>query len=185
MTVPGGVQDQTAVGLARGKLRSSSQILPTAHIKSWYLDQFYLTPLTQSLVPPLSKKMYVFTRDLQRLIADLRATGDEVAVIQRYGDALDSKCEVCRDSLSYFGVDLLMYLQVFKSVGKAGKNEAGGQSGRTCSGPRQTDRTVRHHAPRATPHTSYEFAHLPDLESWKGWLMRGGGKRFRPTNRIT
>ena len=80
--------------------------MPTVHTKSWYLNQFYLTSLTQSLVPPLPKKMYVFTRDLQRLIADLRTTGDEMAVIQRYGDALVSKYEVCRESWSDFGEDI-------------------------------------------------------------------------------
>ena len=79
--------------------------------------------------------MYVFTKDLKRLIADLRATGDEVAVIQRYGDALVSKCEVCCKSWSDFGEDLLMYLKVCQSVRKAGKNEAGGQRGGPCGGP--------------------------------------------------
>jgi len=135
VTIPGGVQDQAAVALSRGKLRSSSQILPTVHTKSWYLDQFCLTSLTRLLVPPHPKRMYVFTRDLKRLIADLRATGDEAAVIQRYGDALVSKCEVRSKSWSDFCENLLMYLKVCQRVRKAGKNEAGGQRGRACSGP--------------------------------------------------
>ena len=36
VTIPGGVQDQAAVALSRGKLRSSSQVLPTVHIRSRY-----------------------------------------------------------------------------------------------------------------------------------------------------
>jgi len=79
--------------------------------------------------------MYVFTRDLERLIADLRATGDEVAVIRRYKDALVSRCEVCWELRSGFVEDLLMYPKACQSVRKTGKNEASRQRDRACSGP--------------------------------------------------
>ena len=135
VTVPGEDQDQVAVALSRGKLRSSSQILPTVHIKSRYLNQFCLTTLTRLLVPPLSKRMYVFGRDLKRLITDLRATDDEVAVIRRYGDELVSKSEVCCEPWTDFGEHLLTFLKGCQKFREAGKNETGGQRGRACSCP--------------------------------------------------
>lgn len=79
--------------------------------------------------------MYVFTRDLKRLMADLRATGDEVAVVERYKDALVSRCEVCCESWLGFSENPLTYLKVCQSVREAGKNEAGGQSSRARNSP--------------------------------------------------
>lgn len=50
-----------------------------------------LTPLP---VPPLPKRFYVFTKDLDQLRADLEATDDKAAVIQRYSDAVVAKSKV-------------------------------------------------------------------------------------------
>jgi len=40
--------------------------------------------------------MYVFTKDLERLAADLESTDDEAAVVRRYEHALVAKGQVCR-----------------------------------------------------------------------------------------
>ena len=40
------------------------------------------------------QQMYVFTKDLKQLTADLEVTGDKAAVVKRYKDALVGKAEV-------------------------------------------------------------------------------------------
>ena len=52
-----------------------------------------LTPPLVSL-SPLPKQMYVFTKDLEQLAADLRTVDDKAAVVQRYEDALAAKSQV-------------------------------------------------------------------------------------------
>jgi len=103
--IAGGVEDQAVIPLSRDKIHSSSQVLPVLYIKSLCPNQVRIVFLTliRLLVPPLSKRLYVFTKDLKRLKADLMATEDEAAVIQRYKDALVMRSEVCREFWSAFG----------------------------------------------------------------------------------
>lgn len=95
MAVTGGVQDRSVIALSHDKLYSSSQILPTIYIKSSRPNPFHVASLTlMLLVPPFTKKIHVFTKDLERLIADLEATADKAAVIERYSVALAAKNKV-------------------------------------------------------------------------------------------
>jgi len=133
VTVVGGTQDQAAVAVSRGKLRSSSQILPTFYIRSGRSAQFHLTPLPlSSPVPPPPRKAYVFTRDLERLVEDLRKADDKAAVIRRYKDALILKREVCCEFRSGFMITYL-HPKVYRSVGRVVER------GRRCDCPRQAD----------------------------------------------
>ena len=74
VTIVGGAQDKAVIPLSRGKLRSSSQVLPSIRIP---------------------RKHCVLTRDLEQLTTDLETTDDKAALIQRYEDALVAKHEVC------------------------------------------------------------------------------------------
>lgn len=60
-------------------------------------------PLTLTLVPDpsLPKVTCVFTKDLKQLAADLEATNDGAAVVQRYKDTLVAKGEVCCEFWSF------------------------------------------------------------------------------------
>ena len=49
---------------------------------------------TRPIVPPLHKRTYMFIKDLKHLTADLETTDNELAVIQRYKNALAVKGEV-------------------------------------------------------------------------------------------
>ena len=53
----------------------------------------------------------MITKDLERLVEDLRKTDDEATVIQQYEDVLVSKCEVCCEFKSEFGDYMLTYLR--------------------------------------------------------------------------
>ena len=50
--------------------------------------------LMVSIVPPLPKRMHVFTHDLKRLTADLEVADDRATVVQRYNDEFAAKVEV-------------------------------------------------------------------------------------------
>ena len=64
----------------------------------------YIPNAHPSLVPPLPRRgLYVFTKGLKKLTADLEAVDDESAVVQRYEDALVAKQEVRYDLLSDLG----------------------------------------------------------------------------------
>ena len=68
-----GAQDQTVISLSGGKLHSLIQVLPAICIR---------------------RRVYVFTKDLNQLTADLKAADDKAAVIKRYKDALVVKNKV-------------------------------------------------------------------------------------------
>jgi hypothetical protein len=86
-------------------------------------------------VPPSTKKIHVFTKDLERLIADLGATADKAAVIERYSVALAAKNKVRYELESGSGSIVLTYPKARASVRKAGENREGRQRGRTHGGP--------------------------------------------------
>ena len=116
MTVAGGVQDQSAVALSRGKLDSSSQVLPTVCIEGNTQTSFMPLVLTPPPDPSLPKTVYVFTKDLGRLIADLEVTDDEATVIQRYRDALAAKGEVRCNFRSHFYSVAPTYPEVWAGI---------------------------------------------------------------------
>ena len=74
------------------------------------------------LVPPFPKLTYVFTKDLKQLIADLGATDDKLAVVQRYEGALAARFEVSCNFRSGFGSVVFTCFEVCANVGKAGKD---------------------------------------------------------------
>ena len=82
-------------------------------------------------VPPLYKRAYMFTKDLEQLTEDLVAADDKPAVIQRYKDALTVKGEVRYEFWSNLGPVVLTYLEVCVEVSKAGKNGESRQRGLT------------------------------------------------------
>jgi len=69
--------------------------------------------------------MYVFTKDLKQLRADLRATDDKAAVVQRYEDALVAKGQV---GVILVGFLFLSYSrpEVRASVRRAGEKRESG-----------------------------------------------------------
>ena len=75
---------------------------------------------------------------------------------------------------------MLTYLEVWASIGKAGTNSEGGQRSCTCGGQGQTDRAVGYSFLRYV----LRFNSLSS-GSWKGWLIMGGVKKFRPTEKGT
>lgn len=85
--------------------------------------------LTPPLVLPHPRNAHVFTKDLEKLTADLEATCDEAAVVQRYKNTLVVKGKVCCESWLGFGSVMLTPLQVCTSVRIAGEN--GDNGGRT------------------------------------------------------
>ena len=93
-----------------------------------------LTPL---LVPPLPRRLHVFTKDLEELVADLEACDDKAAVVRRYNGALFVKRQVRREVWSDLGPAALTYPKVCVRVRKAGRKRESRQSSNTCSGPRQ------------------------------------------------
>ena len=112
VTVVGGAHDQDAIVPSRGNPISPSLVSPTVSIRSWYKNQFHLIPLTPTplLVRPLSKRLlYVFTKGLRQLVADLESTDDQPVVIQQYKDALVAKGKVCYEFWSDFGSAALTY----------------------------------------------------------------------------
>jgi len=123
VTVVSGAQDETVVGPSRSKLRFSSQILPSVFIKSQRPDPFHVVSQTLILlsVSSLPKGMYVFTKDIKQLTADLEAADDQEAVILRYSNALVAKNEVRCESWSDFGFAVLTRLKVCTSVREPGK----------------------------------------------------------------
>ena len=64
-------------------------------------------------------------------MTDLEATDDELAVIQRYKDALAVKGEVSCELWSDSGPVVLTYLEVCVGVDRARKSGESGQSGLT------------------------------------------------------
>jgi len=104
----------------------------------------------------------VFTRDLKRLMEDLRKTGDEAAVILQYKDALALKREVCCE----FWLDFMTTCSHPKGYQGVGKGEVG----RRCDCPRQADGAVGHRALCCGP----QFSSPPDFRilerlAGQGW----------------
>jgi len=79
----------------------------------------------------------MFTKDLEQLVADLEASDDKLAVVQRYGCEIIAKHEVRREFWSDLGPAALTYLKVCIRHGKAGRKRESRQSSRTCGGPRR------------------------------------------------
>ena len=70
---------------------------------------------------------HVFTKDLDQLAADLKATDDQAAVIQRYKDALAVKREVRCGFQSDLNFFVFTYPEVWASAGKDGRSRESGQ----------------------------------------------------------
>ena len=83
------------------------------------------------IVLSFHERIYILTKDLKQLMADLEATDDELAVIQRYKDALAAKGEVCCDPWSDSNPVILTYFEVCARIGRARKSGESGQRGRT------------------------------------------------------
>ena len=79
----------------------------------------------------------MFTKDLKQLTADLEATDDKSAVIQRYKGALAVKSEVHCELWSDSGPVVLIYLEVCAGVGTARKSGEGGQRSLNQGLPRE------------------------------------------------
>lgn len=104
MTITGGIDDQAVIALSRNEIRSSGQVLSSVYIKGSCRNRFHIISrrLIPFLVPPLPRRLHVFTKDLKQFRADLETTDDEAAVIQRHRDARAAKGEVCREFLVVF-----------------------------------------------------------------------------------
>ena len=91
--------------LADGKRGLLANVLPKFYINSQCLSYFHVASgtLIFLLVPPLPKRIYIFTKNLDQFAADLESTDDQATVIQSYRDALEEKTEVCCGFLSDLG----------------------------------------------------------------------------------
>lgn len=83
--------------------------------------------------------MYVFTKDVKQLTADLDAIGDKEAVIQRYRNADIAKGEVRCESLLGLCPAVLTCLNVCARDESDGRNRKSGEGNRTRGGPEQQD----------------------------------------------
>ena len=88
--------------LADGKRVLPDNFLPRFYLNSRCLSCFRVASgtLILLLVPPLSKRAYIFTKDWDQFSADLKSTDDQATVIQSYRDAFEQKTEVCCGFLS-------------------------------------------------------------------------------------
>ena len=81
----------------------------------------------------------MFKKDLEQLKADLKATNDEAAVVQRYANALAAKLDVRCDSPLDPGFVVLTHLEGCPGVREARKNGEGGQKKHAYRNPREAD----------------------------------------------
>jgi len=96
-------------------------------------------PITSSAT---FERLYVFTKDLNQLKADLMRTDDEAAVNQRYKGVLFAKSEVHHEFSSVFGFRRTQYFGVCENVTKAENN---GEAALTVARDRRIDQLI--HSP--------------------------------------